>query len=132
MPKTKPISRRGLFMLKLGILLKWTRRDRSLPFPIVLLSFSLGYAGTRKCPYLSWVPLGHVGEFPGRRDSASLRFEIPTVDADRRQDRGTTGMLGSRVEVRPSSSVCCQLRATSLSGSWFPQIPTIHVPMPWW
>src|SRR5258706_4468352 len=78
MPNENTISRRGLFM-KLGILFNGLVAT-ALAVPIVrflLSSVTLGRASA----YLSWVPLGHVSEFPeGETRLATFRnpYVMPT------------------------------------------------------
>jgi hypothetical protein len=77
MPNENTISRRGLFM-KLGILFNGLVAT-ALAVPIVRFLLSSVTRG-RASAYLSWVPLGHVSEFPeGETRLATFRNRAPRL-----------------------------------------------------
>src|SRR3989449_11244251 len=75
MPSENSISRRGLFM-KLGILFNGLVAT-ALAVPIVRFLLSSVTRG-RASAYLSWVPLGHVSEFP-EGETRLAAFRTPYV-----------------------------------------------------
>src|SRR5260370_1359876 len=96
MTSENTISRRGLFM-KLGILFNGLVAT-ALTGPIVRFLLSSVTQG-RASAYLSWVPLGHVSEFPpGETRLATFRNPYVTPTDGRTVH---TGWLPSRASCPP-------------------------------
>src|ERR1700747_1002281 len=116
MPNENTISRRGLLM-KLGILFNGLVAT-ALAVPIVRFLLSSVTRG-RASAYLSWVPLGHVSEFPeGETRLATFRNPYVTPTDGKTAD---TSCWVRRVDGEQFQVLSVNCAPLGCPVRWFPQ-----------
>src|SRR5262249_32976211 len=116
MPNENTLSRRGLLM-KIGMLFNGVVAT-ALAVPVVRFLFSSVTRG-RASAYLSWVPLGHVSEFPeGETRLATFRNPFVTPTDGKTVD---TACWVRRVEAEQFQVFAINCAHLGCPVRWFPQ-----------